>query len=163
MHGGLGGHLGCRRHLHLVSTPGHCSKTHVQVRMCSLTFVFTEFQWVDLIDIPQKCTHRYAHVNSCQKFVLWSRVERSVNFDSSCHLTRKYCISHGCADLPRHCASYRTVFYMSGLRPHYVKAGKYVYCYGERGAPRDDRSSLLLVHGFSSSKDQWVQIVQVCV
>lgn len=52
---------------------------------------------------------------------------------------------------------------MSGLRPHYVKAGKYVYCYGERGAPRDDRSSLLLVHGFSSSKDQWVQIVQVCV
>ena len=31
----------------------------------------------------------------------------------------------------------------------------YVFCYGERGQKSPDRSSILLIHGFTSSKDQW--------
>ena len=50
---------------------------------------------------------------------------------------------------------------MSGLRPSYVRAGKYTYCYAERGTRSPDKSTILLVHGFSASKDQWVPIVQV--
>lgn len=51
--------------------------------------------------------------------------------------------------------------YKAGLRLRYVRAGKYRYCYGERGRPSHNKTSLVLVHGFSASKDMWVPIVQV--
>ncbi len=56
---------------------------------------------------------------------------------------------------------YRFALYMSGLRLRYVTAGRYRYCYAERGTLRSDKTTILFIHGFSSSKDMWTNVVQV--
>ncbi|KAK7101528.1 monoacylglycerol lipase ABHD6-like [Littorina saxatilis] len=43
----------------------------------------------------------------------------------------------------------------SGMQVKFIGDGEYVFCYGERGQKSKDRSSILCIHGFSSSKDQW--------
>ena len=41
------------------------------------------------------------------------------------------------------------------MQVKFIGDGDYVFCYGERGQRSPHRSSILLVHGFTSSKDQW--------
>jgi abhydrolase domain-containing protein 6 len=50
--------------------------------------------------------------------------------------------------------------YQAGLRKRYVTVGKYRYCYAERGRHNKEKSTILLVHGFSASKDMFVPIVK---
>lgn len=37
----------------------------------------------------------------------------------------------------------------------FIGDDEYIFCYGERGEKSPERSSLLFIHGFTSSKDQW--------
>ncbi|KAM8915061.1 monoacylglycerol lipase abhd6-A-like [Spinachia spinachia] len=46
-----------------------------------------------------------------------------------------------------------------GLRVRYSHRGNYRFCYSCRGTPRDATPSLLLLHGFSASKDMWLPVV----
>ena len=41
------------------------------------------------------------------------------------------------------------------MQVKFVGDEEYVFCYGERGQRSEDRTSILFVHGFTSSKDQW--------
>ncbi|KAL8566158.1 hypothetical protein ACOMHN_041313 [Nucella lapillus] len=42
-----------------------------------------------------------------------------------------------------------------GMQVKFIGDENYVFCYGERGQKSKERSSILLIHGFTSSKDQW--------
>lgn len=55
---------------------------------------------------------------------------------------------------------FRYFLYKSGLRVKFILAGNYHFCYAERGR-RNSKPTLILVHGFSSSKDMFTPIVQV--
>ncbi|OWF53810.1 monoacylglycerol lipase ABHD6-like [Mizuhopecten yessoensis] len=48
----------------------------------------------------------------------------------------------------------------SGMKIQYVKLGDLTLCYGERGRKRPDKSSILLLHGFSADKFMWVPLVK---
>ncbi|KAK1875040.1 Monoacylglycerol lipase abhd6-B, partial [Dissostichus eleginoides] len=47
-----------------------------------------------------------------------------------------------------------------GLVIRYCKSGSYRFCYSSRGTPGGATPSLLLLHGFSASKDMWLPIVK---
>ncbi len=42
-----------------------------------------------------------------------------------------------------------------------ITIGERTYCYAERGSQRSDHLSMVLVHGFSTSKDMWVPLLKV--
>ncbi|XP_040060906.2 monoacylglycerol lipase abhd6-A isoform X1 [Gasterosteus aculeatus] len=46
-----------------------------------------------------------------------------------------------------------------GLLVRYSHCGNYRFCYSSRGTPRDATPTLLLLHGFSASKDMWLPVV----
>lgn len=48
-----------------------------------------------------------------------------------------------------------------GLVVHYSYNGSYRFCYSSRGTPGGSTPSLLLLHGFSASKDMWLTLVPV--
>ncbi|CAG5136198.1 unnamed protein product [Candidula unifasciata] len=53
--------------------------------------------------------------------------------------------------------SFRIRQYLAGMKIKYVGDENIVFCYGENDvAPRPDQPSIVFVHGFSSSKDQWI-------
>lgn len=54
----------------------------------------------------------------------------------------------------------RFSMYKNGGRVKFVRRDDRHYCYAERGHQQKDRSTLVLVHGFSASKDQWLGILQ---
>ena len=47
------------------------------------------------------------------------------------------------------------------MRTKTVQAGDYIWCYAEKNERNPERLSLLLVHGFSASKDMWIQLIKV--
>ncbi|KAK5911974.1 hypothetical protein CesoFtcFv8_001894 [Champsocephalus esox] len=47
-----------------------------------------------------------------------------------------------------------------GLVIRYCTSGSYRFCYSSRGTPGGAMPSLLLLHGFSASKDMWLPIVK---
>ncbi|XP_059184385.1 monoacylglycerol lipase abhd6-A-like [Centropristis striata] len=47
-----------------------------------------------------------------------------------------------------------------GLLVQFSHSGTYRFCYCSRGTPRDDTPSLLLLHGFSATKDMWLPVVK---
>ncbi|XP_069006811.1 monoacylglycerol lipase abhd6-A-like isoform X1 [Embiotoca jacksoni] len=47
-----------------------------------------------------------------------------------------------------------------GLVVHYSHHGSYRYCYSSRGTPGGATPSLLLLHGFSATKDMWLPVVK---
>ncbi|XP_060069202.1 monoacylglycerol lipase abhd6-A-like [Ylistrum balloti] len=54
----------------------------------------------------------------------------------------------------------RLAVLLSGMKIQYVKLGNQTLCYGERGRRRSDKSSILLLHGFSADKFMWVPLVK---
>lgn len=54
----------------------------------------------------------------------------------------------------------RLAVLLSGMKIQYVKLGDHSLCYGERGRRRSDKSSILLLHGFSADKFMWVPLVK---
>lgn len=48
-----------------------------------------------------------------------------------------------------------------GLVVRYSHRGNYRFCYSSRGAPGGTTPSLLLLHGFSATKDMWLPVVKV--
>ncbi|BFZ04333.1 hypothetical protein BsWGS_07372 [Bradybaena similaris] len=53
--------------------------------------------------------------------------------------------------------SFRIRQYLAGMKIKYVGDENFVFCYGEsRATPRPDQTTIVFVHGFSSSKDQWI-------
>lgn len=48
-----------------------------------------------------------------------------------------------------------------GLVVRYSYSGSYRFCYSSRGTPGGSTPSLLLLHGFSASKDMWLTLVPV--
>ncbi|XP_031697295.1 monoacylglycerol lipase abhd6-A [Anarrhichthys ocellatus] len=46
-----------------------------------------------------------------------------------------------------------------GLVVRYSHSGSYRFCYSSRGAPGGATPSLLLLHGFSASKDMWLTVI----
>ncbi|XP_071082954.1 monoacylglycerol lipase ABHD6-like [Haliotis cracherodii] len=48
--------------------------------------------------------------------------------------------------------------FASGMRVKFVGDDRFMFCYGERGIRRKDKSSILLIHGFTASKDQWLSL-----
>lgn len=48
-----------------------------------------------------------------------------------------------------------------GLVVHYAQSGGYRFCYFSRGTPGGATPSLLLLHGFSASKDMWLPVIKV--
>lgn len=47
-----------------------------------------------------------------------------------------------------------------GLVVRYSYSGSYRFCYCSRGTPGGDAPSLLLLHGFSASKDMWLAVIR---
>lgn len=47
-----------------------------------------------------------------------------------------------------------------GLVVHYSHSGSYRFCYSTRGTPGGATPSLLLLHGFSATKDMWLPVVK---
>ncbi|XP_029990970.1 LOW QUALITY PROTEIN: monoacylglycerol lipase ABHD6 [Sphaeramia orbicularis] len=47
-----------------------------------------------------------------------------------------------------------------GLQVHYFYSGTYRFCYSHRGTPGGTTPSLLLLHGFSATKDMWLPVVK---
>ncbi|GLD73774.1 monoacylglycerol lipase ABHD6, partial [Lates japonicus] len=47
-----------------------------------------------------------------------------------------------------------------GLVVRYSSSGSYRFCYSSRGTPGDAMPSLLLLHGFSATKDMWLPVVR---
>ncbi|KAK3775501.1 hypothetical protein RRG08_027255 [Elysia crispata] len=50
--------------------------------------------------------------------------------------------------------------YKSGVEIKFVGNQDNVFCYGEKNAPRPNKTSIVFLHGFTSSKDQWVPIIK---
>ena len=48
-----------------------------------------------------------------------------------------------------------------GLVVRYSHSGCYRFCYSSRGKPGGATPSLLLLHGFSATKDMWLPVVKV--
>lgn len=48
-----------------------------------------------------------------------------------------------------------------GMKIKSVRVGKHLICYGEKGQPKPEKSSILLVHGFSADMYMWVPLVRV--
>ncbi|KAI4827845.1 hypothetical protein KUCAC02_031211, partial [Chaenocephalus aceratus] len=48
----------------------------------------------------------------------------------------------------------------AGAGDRYCTSGSYRFCYSSRGTPGGATPSLLLLHGFSASKDMWLPIVK---
>lgn len=48
-----------------------------------------------------------------------------------------------------------------GLVVRYSHSGSYRFCYASRGTPGGTTPSLLLLHGFSASKDMWLPVIKV--
>ncbi|KAK0058859.1 monoacylglycerol lipase ABHD6, partial [Biomphalaria pfeifferi] len=46
--------------------------------------------------------------------------------------------------------------YHAGMKINYVGDEEMIFCYGERHRPQANKPSIVFVHGFSSSKDQWI-------
>ncbi|XP_055862182.1 monoacylglycerol lipase ABHD6-like [Biomphalaria glabrata] len=46
--------------------------------------------------------------------------------------------------------------YHAGMKINYVGDEEMIFCYGERNRPQANKPSIVFVHGFSSSKDQWI-------
>nr|KAI8753856.1 monoacylglycerol lipase ABHD6-like [Biomphalaria glabrata] len=46
--------------------------------------------------------------------------------------------------------------YYAGMKINYVGDEEMIFCYGERNRPQANKPSIVFVHGFSSSKDQWI-------
>ncbi|KAH0630297.1 hypothetical protein JD844_013203 [Phrynosoma platyrhinos] len=49
----------------------------------------------------------------------------------------------------------------TGMKIKYVKSKDYTFCYSCRGTP-GLQPSMLLLHGFSASKDMWLDVIKVC-
>lgn len=45
--------------------------------------------------------------------------------------------------------------YRAGFTPKTVDVGDFQFCYMERGIPTDTNQTIVLIHGFSASKDAW--------
>ncbi|CAL1548087.1 unnamed protein product [Lymnaea stagnalis] len=52
--------------------------------------------------------------------------------------------------------SFRIRQHRAGMYIKYIGNEEFIFCYAERNAPQPNRTSLVFVHGFSSSKDQWI-------
>lgn len=50
--------------------------------------------------------------------------------------------------------------YRSGVEIKFVGNQDRVFCYGEKNRPQANKASFLFLHGFTSSKDQWVPIMR---
>ncbi|RUS82289.1 hypothetical protein EGW08_009967 [Elysia chlorotica] len=50
--------------------------------------------------------------------------------------------------------------YKSGVEIKFVGDQNYVFCYGEKNEPQPNKTSIIFLHGFTSSKDQWVPIIK---
>ncbi|XP_046575272.1 monoacylglycerol lipase ABHD6-like [Haliotis rubra] len=48
--------------------------------------------------------------------------------------------------------------FASGMQVKFVGDDSFMFCYGERGTRWKDKSSILLIHGFTASKDQWLAL-----
>ena len=48
-----------------------------------------------------------------------------------------------------------------GMEVKFVGDESHVFCYGERGQKSESRPSILFVHGFTASKDQWLGAFKV--
>ncbi|XP_059147198.1 monoacylglycerol lipase ABHD6-like [Physella acuta] len=59
---------------------------------------------------------------------------------------------------PHHIVSYGFMFrrYLAGMKIKFVKHSGGTLCYAEKNVPQPDKLSIVFVHGFSSSKDQWI-------
>uniref|UniRef100_A0A2C9KHV8 acylglycerol lipase n=1 Tax=Biomphalaria glabrata TaxID=6526 RepID=A0A2C9KHV8_BIOGL len=53
--------------------------------------------------------------------------------------------------------------YHAGMKINYVGDEEMIFCYGERNRPQANKPSIVFVHGFSSSKDQWISCFKVRV
>ncbi|XP_041350447.1 monoacylglycerol lipase ABHD6-like isoform X2 [Gigantopelta aegis] len=47
--------------------------------------------------------------------------------------------------------------YLSHMEIKYIGEDGFIYCYAERGRPTPGKSSILFIHGFTASKDQFMQ------
>nr|XP_046240836.1 monoacylglycerol lipase abhd6-A-like [Scatophagus argus] len=47
-----------------------------------------------------------------------------------------------------------------GLAVHHSHSGSYRFCYSSRGTPGGAKPSLLLLHGFSATKDMWLPVIR---
>ena len=48
-----------------------------------------------------------------------------------------------------------------GLVVRYSNYGSYRFCYSSRGTPGGATPTLLMLHGFSATKDMWLPVVKV--
>jgi len=53
--------------------------------------------------------------------------------------------------------------YRAGLKIHYVDVKGKTFCYAERGTPSSNIASIIFIHGFTASKDNWLSVVDVCL
>ncbi|KAH9512570.1 Alpha beta hydrolase [Bulinus truncatus] len=53
-------------------------------------------------------------------------------------------------------ATLRLRQYYAGMKTKFIGDEEMIFCYGERNSPQPGKPSLVFVHGFSSSKDQWI-------
>ena len=50
----------------------------------------------------------------------------------------------------------------AGMKIKYVKDDKnFTFCYAEKNRYQSGKTSVVLVHGFTSSKDQWIAMFKV--
>uniref|UniRef100_A0A3Q3WZ72 AB hydrolase-1 domain-containing protein n=1 Tax=Mola mola TaxID=94237 RepID=A0A3Q3WZ72_MOLML len=54
----------------------------------------------------------------------------------------------------------RVLRFRLGLVVRYSYSGSYCFCYSSRGTPGGATPSLLLLHGFSASKDMWLPVIE---
>ncbi|GFR71286.1 monoacylglycerol lipase ABHD6-like [Elysia marginata] len=50
--------------------------------------------------------------------------------------------------------------YKSGVEIKFIGDQDHVFCYGEKNKPHPNKTSIVFLHGFTSSKDQWVPIIK---
>merc|ERR1719394_2145847 len=42
------------------------------------------------------------------------------------------------------------------MKVKYIQDQDFLFCYGEKNKPHPDKTSVVFIHGFSASKDQWL-------
>ena len=53
------------------------------------------------------------------------------------------------------------MIYRAGMTVRYVDGRKFRYCYAERGVPSSSAPTMIFVHGFSASLDNWLPVIKV--
>ena len=61
----------------------------------------------------------------------------------------------------RQCLCCRFGLKKAGMTVHCRQLGGATLCYAERGVASPDHSSIIFIHGFGSSKDNWLSVVEV--